>query len=173
MFVLDINREELYRRIDKRVDDRLTEGMIEEVKGLIENGVSVTWLLSLGLEYRFITVYLMQNAKCKISSTGSLQVQNCGNYSYKSVISNTVRDPVGIEANEILRGAQDDSLRAQNDTHTRDEMILRLKFAIHAYARRQDTYFKRWPNAKWGDGEYITDQIEAYDELKSKKNYVV
>ena len=33
--------------------------MIEEVKGLLDRGVSAEFLLKLGLEYRFITRYLM------------------------------------------------------------------------------------------------------------------
>ncbi|MFA6082565.1 MAG: tRNA (adenosine(37)-N6)-dimethylallyltransferase MiaA [Patescibacteria group bacterium] len=57
-FVLDVPREELYKRIDKRVDDRLKIGMIEEVEHLILAGVSKEWLVSLGLEYRAITRFL-------------------------------------------------------------------------------------------------------------------
>lgn len=52
------DREVLRRRIDERLDRRLEEGMIEEVRGLLQRGVSETFLLKLGLEYRFITRYL-------------------------------------------------------------------------------------------------------------------
>ena len=52
------DRETLRRRIDERLDRRLEEGMIEEVRGLLQRGVSETFLLKLGLEYRFITRYL-------------------------------------------------------------------------------------------------------------------
>ncbi len=52
------DRETLRRRIDERLDRRLNEGMIEEVRGLLQRGVSETFLLKLGLEYRFITRYL-------------------------------------------------------------------------------------------------------------------
>lgn len=52
------DREVLRRRIDERLDRRLNEGMIEEVRGLLQRGVSETFLLKLGLEYRFITRYL-------------------------------------------------------------------------------------------------------------------
>lgn len=52
------DREVLRRRIDERLDRRLEEGMIEEVRGLLQRGVSETFLIKLGLEYRFITRYL-------------------------------------------------------------------------------------------------------------------
>ncbi len=52
------DRETLRRRIDERLRRRLDAGMIDEVKGLIDRGVSTQFLLKLGLEYRFITRYL-------------------------------------------------------------------------------------------------------------------
>ena len=51
-------RETLKRRIDERLERRLNAGMIEEVRRLIDSGVSVDFLMKLGLEYRFITQYL-------------------------------------------------------------------------------------------------------------------
>lgn len=52
------DRETLRRCIDERLDRRLEQGMIEEVKQLLDSGVSETFMLKLGLEYRFITRYL-------------------------------------------------------------------------------------------------------------------
>ena len=52
------DRETLRARIDERLERRLDQGMIEEVRGLIDRGVSVEFLMKLGLEYRFITQYL-------------------------------------------------------------------------------------------------------------------
>jgi tRNA dimethylallyltransferase len=51
-------REKLYKRIEERLDRRLDEGMIEEVAGLMERGVSDDFLYRLGLEYRYIMLYL-------------------------------------------------------------------------------------------------------------------
>ena len=48
-------REELYRRIDRRVDERMQLGMVQEVRTLLDNGVSHERLEALGLEYRFIS----------------------------------------------------------------------------------------------------------------------
>ena len=52
-------RDVLARRIDERIAMRLEQGMIEEVQSLLDSGVSREFLLGLGLEYRFITQYLI------------------------------------------------------------------------------------------------------------------
>ena len=52
------DRETLKRRIDERMEMRLAQGMIEEVQGLLDAGVSKAFLVRLGLEYRYITQYL-------------------------------------------------------------------------------------------------------------------
>jgi tRNA dimethylallyltransferase len=51
-------RELLEKRIEKRLRDRLTNGMVDEVAGLRARGVSDIRLDKLGLEYRYITRYL-------------------------------------------------------------------------------------------------------------------
>ena len=51
-------REILEERIEKRLRERLANGMIDEVAGLRSRGVSDTRLDKLGLEYRYITRYL-------------------------------------------------------------------------------------------------------------------
>lgn len=51
-------REELYERIKIRLDKRLNEGMIEEVEGLRKKGATDDFLYKLGLEYRYILMYL-------------------------------------------------------------------------------------------------------------------
>jgi tRNA dimethylallyltransferase len=51
-------REILEARIEKRLRDRLANGMIDEVAGLRARGVSDLRLDKLGLEYRYITRYL-------------------------------------------------------------------------------------------------------------------
>lgn len=51
-------RDILYKRIEERLDRRLKEGMIEEVKSLRANGATDDFLYKLGLEYRYILMYL-------------------------------------------------------------------------------------------------------------------
>ena len=48
-------REMLYRRIDARVEERMQQGMVQEVRDLLERGISHERLESFGLEYRFIS----------------------------------------------------------------------------------------------------------------------
>lgn len=53
-----VTREERNARIDARLDARLEEGMIEEVRSLIENGLHPDDLIYYGLEYKFVTLYV-------------------------------------------------------------------------------------------------------------------
>ena len=51
-------RDVLYERIRIRLDKRLKEGMIDEVISLREDGATDEFLYKLGLEYRYILMYL-------------------------------------------------------------------------------------------------------------------
>jgi tRNA dimethylallyltransferase len=51
-------RDILYRRIDTRVEERMQQGMVQEVRDLLERGISHERLESFGLEYRFISRWL-------------------------------------------------------------------------------------------------------------------
>lgn len=51
-------RETLYERIHERLDKRLDQGMIEEVKNLKAAGATDEFLYGLGLEYKYINMYL-------------------------------------------------------------------------------------------------------------------
>lgn len=57
VFLLGINwpRSVLYSRIDARVDERMQQGMIQEVRHLLAQGITHERLDSLGLEYRYIS----------------------------------------------------------------------------------------------------------------------
>ena len=56
---IDVSREERIKRIDKRLDERLEQGMIEEVKKLIDSGIPPEDLIYYGLEYKFVTLYII------------------------------------------------------------------------------------------------------------------
>lgn len=58
IFGLDCPRELLYSRIDIRLNERLNSGLIEEVKTLLDSGLTPDQLRFYGLEYRFVTDYL-------------------------------------------------------------------------------------------------------------------
>ncbi len=56
---LHFDRETRRRRISERLRLRLAGGMIDEVKKLLTDGVSSETLIYYGLEYKYITLYLM------------------------------------------------------------------------------------------------------------------
>lgn len=57
---VDIDRELRRTRISTRLKARLEEGMIEEVQSLLDAGVSSEDILYYGLEYKFVTQYLLK-----------------------------------------------------------------------------------------------------------------
>jgi tRNA dimethylallyltransferase len=95
---IDWPREVLYRRIDARVDERMRQGMVQEVQRLLDEEVSYERLEALGLEYRYISY--------------------------------------------LLRGK----------FKTEDEMVERLKYAIHDFTRRQLTWFRKDKRIIWVTG---------------------
>tara|TARA_B100002019_G_C21258007_1_gene595067 strand:- start:1012 stop:1950 length:939 start_codon:yes stop_codon:yes gene_type:complete len=58
VFAINIDREILRQKIKQRLIDRINEGMIAEVEGLIDNGLPIERLDYFGLEYKFIAQYL-------------------------------------------------------------------------------------------------------------------
>ena len=109
---IDLPREVLNTRIDKRVEDRFKAGMLEEVEGLIKSGVNPNWLLKLGLEYRIITSFLISNSEFLISSQIPIP-----KFQYQKI------------KNSPEYGAMKEE----------------LKLRSHQYAKRQVTWFKRFP----------------------------
>lgn len=59
IFALHLDRELVKKRIYERLIVRLEEGMIEEVERLMQKGISTEDLKWYGLEYRWITSYLL------------------------------------------------------------------------------------------------------------------
>ena len=56
---VNIDREERRRKITRRLKVRLEEGMIDEVRHLLEEGIPADDLIYYGLEYKFVTEYLI------------------------------------------------------------------------------------------------------------------
>lgn len=111
-FGIKWDRKVLRERITLRLKQRLEEGMIEEVQGLLDQGVSHEKLEYFGLEYRFVSQYI------------------AGKISY-------------------------------------NDMFQKLNSAIHQYAKRQDTWFRRMERngaqIHWleGTGD-IVEQAQQY-----------
>jgi tRNA dimethylallyltransferase len=59
VFGIDASRDEIRGRITTRLRERLDEGMIEEVQGLLDRGLEPGRLRELGLEYREVAAYLL------------------------------------------------------------------------------------------------------------------
>ena len=55
---IDIDRELRREKITRRLKARLEEGMVEEVKALLDEGIPADDLIYYGLEYKFVTEYL-------------------------------------------------------------------------------------------------------------------
>ena len=58
---IDINRELRREKITRRLKARLDEGMADEIRGLIGEGIQPEDLIYYGLEYKFITEYVIGN----------------------------------------------------------------------------------------------------------------
>lgn len=56
---LDISREKRRDRISTRLRTRLNQGMVDEVKHLLDSGILAEDLIYYGLEYKFVTLYLI------------------------------------------------------------------------------------------------------------------
>lgn len=52
---VDINREERRRKITQRLKQRLEEGMVDEIRQLLDRGIAPENLIYYGLEYKFVT----------------------------------------------------------------------------------------------------------------------
>ncbi len=108
------DREKRRQRITERLQARLKNGMIEEVKGLLDGGVKSEDLIYYGLEYKYITLYLI------------------GRLEY-------------------------------------DEMVEKLNIAIHQFAKRQMTWFRKMErdgfDIKWLNGDMPLD--EKVDRVKT------
>jgi tRNA dimethylallyltransferase len=114
-------RQEERARITERLNRRIEQGLVEEVKALLERGISAADLMYYGLEYRFITLYLT------------------GNISY-------------------------------------DEMTGKLNTAIHQFAKRQMTWFRKMEKEgtviHWIDGNLaMEEKVRKALELTSAPTY--
>ena len=55
---VDINRDLRREKITRRLKQRLDEGMVAEVRSLIDGGIAPEDLIYYGLEYKFLTLYI-------------------------------------------------------------------------------------------------------------------
>lgn len=55
---VSVDREVRRERISRRLRERLKEGMVEEVRALLDSGLDPEQLIYYGLEYKYLTLYL-------------------------------------------------------------------------------------------------------------------
>ena len=112
IYCIKSDRDERRKRISARLTHRIKNGMIEEVNTLIKSGYSADRLQFLGLEYKYVTSYIL------------------GKINY-------------------------------------DEMLGQLETAIHQFAKRQMTWYRKMEregnNLNWIGPDYpIQNIIENY-----------
>lgn len=129
-------KEVLCERINRRVDDRFDQGMLLEVQGLLKQGVDPNWLIKLGLEYREITQYLL-NHESRIV-----------NQEEQSHPKSTQVVPSETEGSVYASGFIEIPKQVQNGKDFQ-EMSQTLKLRIRQFAKRQTTWFKRFPEIVW------------------------
>ena len=56
---LDVSRELRRERITRRLHERLEQGMVDEVRGILASGVATEDLIYYGLEYKYLTMYVI------------------------------------------------------------------------------------------------------------------
>ncbi|MGL4410556.1 MAG: tRNA (adenosine(37)-N6)-dimethylallyltransferase MiaA [Bacteroidales bacterium] len=62
---VDIDRDLRREKITRRLDNRIEEGMIDEVRALMAEGISAEDLIYYGLEYKFITQHIIGEISLK------------------------------------------------------------------------------------------------------------
>lgn len=62
---VDIDRELRREKISRRLRQRLDEGMADEVRRLIEQGIAPDDLIYYGLEYKYLTLYVLGRLTCE------------------------------------------------------------------------------------------------------------
>ena len=55
---VSVDRDVRRERISRRLRERLKEGMVEEVRSLLDSGITPEQLIYYGLEYKYLTLYL-------------------------------------------------------------------------------------------------------------------
>ncbi len=82
-FAIDYPREVLYERINLRVDEMLKNGLVEEVKGLLESGVSEKAQSMQGIGYKEVVDYLKNDIN--ESTMRDIIAQNTRNYAKRQL----------------------------------------------------------------------------------------
>lgn len=94
-----VSREEYYKRIRIRLADRLREGLVDEVRELMNSGIKSERLEYFGLEYKFAGKYL----KSELSKNDMIQklLNAINDYAKKQITGITKLEKNGVHVNWI------------------------------------------------------------------------
>jgi len=94
-----VSREEYYKRIRIRLADRLREGLVDEVRELMNSGIKTERLEYFGLEYKFAGKYL----KSELSKNDMIQklLNAINDYAKKQITGITKLEKNGVHVNWI------------------------------------------------------------------------
>lgn len=112
---VEVSREVRRQRITYRLHERLKNGMVDEVRRILESGVKPEDLIYYGLEYKYLTLYLI------------------GKLSY-------------------------------------DEMIEQLNIAIHQFAKRQMTWFRKMERSGF-DIHWLKSEMPMDEKVETVKKW--
>lgn len=112
---VEVGREVRRQRITCRLHERLKNGMVDEVRRILESGVKPEDLIYYGLEYKYLTLYLI------------------GKLSY-------------------------------------DEMIEQLNIAIHQFAKRQMTWFRKMERSGF-DIHWLKSEMPMDEKVETVKKW--
>lgn len=112
---VDVSREVRRERITRRLHERLENGMLDEVRRILDSGVPAEDLIYYGLEYKYLTLHL----------TGKL--------SY-------------------------------------DEMVSQLNVAIHQFAKRQMTWFRKMEREGF-DIRWLSAEMPMEERIQTVKRW--
>lgn len=79
----DYPRQELYERIERRVDDMLAAGLVDEVEGLYRSGIDEHYQCMQGIGYKEVLEYLKNNIS--YSTMSDMIKQNTRNYAKRQI----------------------------------------------------------------------------------------
>ncbi|MDD4688959.1 MAG: tRNA (adenosine(37)-N6)-dimethylallyltransferase MiaA [Eubacteriales bacterium] len=82
-FAVDIDREVLYERINRRVDIMLQKGLVNEVKSLLDMGVTTDNTSMQGIGYKEIAEYIL--GECSLEEAADMIKQRSRNYAKRQM----------------------------------------------------------------------------------------
>lgn len=109
---LTMNREQLYQRINERVDQMLKEGWLDEVKELLANGADKKALAMQGLGYRQLAAYLS------------------GDYSLERAVELIKRDTRHFAKRQLTWFRHDENICWVDKDHKSEEEVLAELLAV-------------------------------------------